>query len=83
MFASQKLAHEFARFCYGTAEHDRIRTREVHVLEHALRRGFRRSVALAANALGTDDDHLARFHIAHVGGVDQVESARFGCENVD
>jgi len=28
-----------------------------------------------------DLQHLARLHVAHVGGPDDVEGARFGCED--
>ena len=71
-----------ARILHGAAEDDGIRTREIDVLEDALRARLFGSVAFAGDAFGPDDHHLAGLHIVEVDGVDQIERAGFRGEDV-
>src|SRR6202021_2299454 len=72
-----QAAQAFARFVDGLAKHDTVRPGKINVLENAkliflLWREADRFQSAARNA-----DHFARFHVAHVFGVDQIERAGF------
>ena len=68
MFAGQQPAQFFARFLHRAAENHRIRPREIHVLENAMRAGLFRSIAFARQPFGAHDHHLAGLDIVEVHG---------------
>ena len=82
MLAREQPSQHFARLLHGTAEDDRIGPREIHVLEHAVGVVAHRSIALARQALGADDDHFAGLDIVQIDRVDQVERAGFRREHI-
>ena len=71
--AGERLAHARARRVHAVTVEPRVRSGEVDELEEAQPR-FRLGVpVLAAQTGGVDDDHLARLHVPHVVGTDDVE----------
>ena len=60
------------------AAHDRVRTREVDVLEDAEMLDRREERPVGMRPAGVDHDHLPRLHLPQVLRLDQVESARLG-----
>ena len=79
--ARQPAAEVGAHLVDALAEHVAVGTREIDVLEHALRRGRRRIRLHRLQAVPAGDDDLARLDVAHVGGADQVERARLGADH--
>ena len=74
--ASQALPHPHPGSVNLDAAEARVGTREVDVLEDAERVSSRRARLRAVQASVIDPDHLARPHVAHDLGSDQVEGAR-------
>ena len=64
--ARELPAEHDARLQHRAAEHQAVGTREVDVLEHAVRRRLRRERLERAQPLGVDDHDLARLDVAHV-----------------
>ncbi len=80
--ARQQAAQILARFFHRAAEHHGIGACEIDVFEDTLRARLLRSVALARDAFGPDDHHLAGIDFVQVDRADQVEGAGLGGEDV-
>ena len=80
-FLGQLAAKLGPNLVHALAEHVAVRSREIHVLEDALRlrRGCERPYRL--QALLADDDDLTRFDVAKVGRANQVHGARLGADH--
>ena len=82
LLAREPAAQLGAHFVDALAEHVRVRPREVDVLEDAVRRRRRRERMERLLALRPDDEHLARLDVANPLGVDEIERARLGADDV-
>src|ERR1035441_6706606 len=80
--AGQQAAQIFARRFHRAAENHGIGAREIDMFKDALGTRLLRGVALAGQAFGADDHHLAGVDIVQIDRADQVEGAGFGGEDV-
>ena len=82
MLPRQAAAQHFAALLNRAAKHNAIRPGKVDMLENALRGMRRRGKMQRRHAPAIENHHLARFHVADVLGVNQVESAGLRRQNV-
>src|SRR5208282_4333902 len=76
-FPRELASHGVAALIDRAAKHQTVGTRKIDVFKNAARQRRGRRVKARADAFGPDDDQFAGFHVAFVGGGEQIESAGF------
>ena len=80
-FERQLPPHRVARLLHGTPENNAVGTREIDVLEDAIRLRLLSRIEARMHPFGPNDDQLARLHFALIGRSNEVEGAGLGGEN--
>ena len=78
----QKPPQHFPRMLHRTPEHNRIRPREIHMLEHTVRMIAHGRISFSSHAFRSDNHHLAWLDITQINRIDQIERASFRREYV-